>query len=126
MQSQGYPVTQDMILLKGNEIYLGLYRPNQLAGYLRRGWLNQFMNRHPLLTTRTYQVIKRVRTDATEEGLQIFIWDFMKHVTKQKITDDCIFNMDEMGFAQKNKTRRVISVIESIKCLFGKCGNVIS
>ena len=113
MQSQVYPVTQDIILLKGNDIYWGFYGTNRLAGYLRRGWLNQLMNRHPFLTTRTSQVIKCVRAEATEEGLQIFIWEFMKHVTEQKMTDDRIFNMDETGFAQNNKTRKVIVVTGS-------------
>ena len=31
VQSQGYPVTRDMILLKGNKIYRGFYGPNRLA-----------------------------------------------------------------------------------------------
>ena len=71
MQSQWYPVTRDIILTKGNEIYWGLYGSTRLAGYLRRGWLNTFMNQHPLLTTRTSQVIKRLRAEATEEDLKI-------------------------------------------------------
>ena len=69
MQSQGYPVTQYMIFLKENNIYWGFYGPTRLSGYLRRGWLNLFMNRHPLLTTRTSQVIKRARDEVKEEGL---------------------------------------------------------
>ena len=106
-------MTRDMILLKGNNIYRGFYGPTRSAGYLSRGWLNRFMNRHQLLTTRTSEVIKRVRAEATEEGLQIFTWEFMKYVTERKMTDDRIFNMDEMGFAQKNKTRKVIAVTGS-------------
>ena len=31
IQSQGYPVTRDMILLKGNKIYRGCYGPNRSA-----------------------------------------------------------------------------------------------
>ena len=73
------------------------------------------MNRHPLFTTRTSQVIKLVRAEAKEEGLQIFTWEFMKNVTEQKMTDDCIFSMDKTGFAQKNKTRKVIAVTGSKK-----------
>ena len=42
--SQGYPVNRDMILLKGNEIYRVFYGVTRLVGYLRRGWLNRFMN----------------------------------------------------------------------------------
>ena len=44
MQSQGYPVTRDMILLKGSEIYRVFYGVTRLVGYLWRGWLNRFMN----------------------------------------------------------------------------------
>ena len=71
------------------------------------------MNRHPLLTTRTSQVIKRVRSEATEEGLKIFTWEFMKHATKRKMMDDRIFNMEEMVFAHKNRTRKLIAVTGS-------------
>ena len=44
MQSQGYSVTRDMIFLKGNDIYRVFYGVTRLVGYLRRGWLNRFMN----------------------------------------------------------------------------------
>ena len=84
MKSQRYLVTWDMILLKVNEIYRGLYGPTWSAGYLKGVWLNRFMNWHPLLTTRTSQVIKSVRAEATEEGLKIFTWEFMNNLTEQK------------------------------------------
>ena len=113
MQSQVYLVTRDMILMKGNKIYWGLYGPNRSAGNLKRGWLNRFMNRHPLLITQTSQVIKLLRAEVTEEGLQIFTWEFMEHVNEQKMTDGFIFNMDETWFAQKNKRRKVISATGS-------------
>ena len=115
MQSQGYPVTRDIILLKVNDIYRGFYGPNRSSGYMRRGWLNRFINQHPLLKTQTAQMIKRVRAELKEEGLQIFTWEFMKHFTKRKMTDDCIFNMDKMGFAHKNNTRKVIAATGSKK-----------
>ena len=66
VKSQVYTVTQDMILLKWNKIYWGFYGTTWSSGYLERGWLNLFMNWHPLLTTRTSQVIKRVRAEVTE------------------------------------------------------------
>ena len=50
MHSQRYPVTLDMIFLKGNEIYWGFCGLTGSVGYLKRGWLNLFMNQHPLLT----------------------------------------------------------------------------
>ena len=77
------------------------------------GWLNPFMNRHLFLTTRTSQVIKFGRSEATEEGLKIFIRELTKHVTGQKMMDNRIFNTGKTGFSQKNKTRKFISVIGS-------------
>ena len=76
MQSVGIPVTRDMILVKGNEIYHSMYGNLRSAGNLKRGWLNRFMNRHPMLTTRTSQIIKRVRAEATEDGLRAFFWSY--------------------------------------------------
>ena len=75
--------------------------------------MNLFMKRHSLLTTQTSQVIKHVIYESTEEGLQIFTWGFIKHVTERKMTDDRIFNMDETGFFQKKNTRKVIAVTGS-------------
>ena len=77
------------------------------------GWLNPFMNRHLFLTTRTSQVIKFGRSEATEEGLKIFIWELTKHVIGQKMMDNRIFNTGKTGFYQKNKTKKVISVTVS-------------
>ena len=58
-------------------------------------------------------MIKRVRDEATEEGLQIFTWELIKHAIGEKMTDDRIFNMDETGFAHNNKTRKFIAVAGS-------------
>ena len=58
-------------------------------------------------------MIKRVRSEATEEGLKIFTWEYMKYVTKQKMKDNSIFNKDKKKFSQMNKTRKVIAVIGS-------------
>ena len=110
MQSQGYPVSRDMILIKGNEIYHAMYGNLRSSGNLKRGWLNRFMDRHPLLTTRTSQVIKRVRAEATQDGLRVFFWELLKHVLERKISPERIFNMDETGFAQKNKSKKVVAV----------------
>mmetsp|Transcript_29271 Transcript_29271/g.44918 ORF Transcript_29271/g.44918 Transcript_29271/m.44918 type:complete len:164 (+) Transcript_29271:31-522(+) len=72
MQKEGFPVSRDTILVKGNEVNRQIYSPTQSAGFLKQGWLNQFMARHPILTTRTSQVIKRVQAEATMESLTVF------------------------------------------------------
>jgi hypothetical protein len=110
MQRQGFPVSRDTILVKGNELFHELYGNTRSVGDLGRGWINRFMERHPLLTTRTSQVIKRVRAEATEDGLRTFMWEMSKHVLERGLTSDRIFNMDETGFAQKNKAKKVIAV----------------
>jgi hypothetical protein len=64
MQCSGYPVSRDMILIKGNEMYHAMYGSTRSSGNLGRGWVEKFMKRHPVLTLRTSQVIKRVRNTA--------------------------------------------------------------
>ena len=110
MQSQGYPVSRDMILVKANMLYQEMYGSTRSSGYLKKGWLNRFMDCHPTSTTQTSQVIKRVQSEAMEEGLLIFTWEFAKHVIEKQLMDDRIFNMDETGFAQKNKSKKFIAV----------------
>ena len=43
----------------------------------------------------------------------LFTWELIKHVIEKKITNDLIFKMYQMGFAQNNKTRKVIAVTGS-------------
>ncbi len=85
MQGSGFPVSRDMILVKGNEMYHALYGNRRSIGNLKRGWMNRFLERYPVLTTRTSQVIKRVRVEATEEGLQKFLWELSKHVIERRM-----------------------------------------
>jgi hypothetical protein len=110
MQRDGFPVSRDAILIKGNEMFHALYGNRRSTGNLKRGWLNRFLQRHPLLTTRSSQVIKRVRAEATECGLRIFFWELSKHSIERKLTADRIYNMDETGFAQNSKSKKVIAI----------------
>ena len=55
MQAQGLPVTRDSILIKGNEIYQVMYGSTRSIGFLKRGWLNRFMEQHPKLSLRSAQ-----------------------------------------------------------------------
>ena len=110
MQAQGLPVTRDSILIKGNEIYREMYGSTRSIGFLKRGWLNRFMERHPILSLRSAQMIKRVRNEATEEGLLQFYWEYVKHVVERKLSSDRVFNMDETGFFQTKKSKKVVVV----------------
>jgi hypothetical protein len=110
MQSHGVPVGRDTILTRANEIYTEMYGTTRTTGFLTRGWVDRFMNRHPNLSLRCAQVIKRVRSEATGQDLMIFFTELMKHVIERKVTSDRIFNMDETGFAQKTKSKKVIAL----------------
>jgi hypothetical protein len=110
MQSRGVPVTRDLVLLRGNEIYQQMYGTTRSSGFLRKGWIDRFMQRHPNLCLRGSQVIKRVRAEATDKELRNFFNEFIKHVIEQNATSDRIFNMDETGLVQRTKTRKGIAV----------------
>ncbi len=110
MQSQGFPISREMLLIKGNEVYQSLYGTTRSVGTLGQGWVQRFMRRHPLLTLRSAQTIKRVRAEAGEDGLMGFFNQLIQAVIEFKLTGDRIFNMDETGFAQKTKSKKVIAV----------------
>jgi len=42
--------------------------------------------------------------------LHIFFNEFVKHIVERKLSTDRVFNMDETGFAQKSKCKKVIAV----------------
>jgi Tc5 transposase DNA-binding domain len=69
MQCQGFPVSRDAILIKGNELFHSMFGSTRQVGSLKRGWLNRFMERHPILCLRTAQIVKCVRAEASEELL---------------------------------------------------------
>jgi hypothetical protein len=110
MQCQGFPVSMDAILIKGNELFHSMFGSTCQVGSLKRGWLSRFMERHPILCLQTAQIVKCVRTEASEEGLKIFFWELSKHWIERKITSNRVFNMDETGFCQNSKTRKVVAV----------------
>ena len=51
-----------------------------------------------------------MQAEATESGMQILYWELMKHVIERKLTPDRTFNIDETGFAQKSKSKRLFAV----------------
>ena len=64
MQKQGLPVTRMMILTKANEIYHSVYGNTRSVGNLSQSWINKFFSRHPDLSIRSSQAIKRCRNEA--------------------------------------------------------------
>ena len=73
MQYQGYPVSREKIITKGNKINQEMNGSTRSTGFLGRGWIEKFMKRHPRLFLRTSCIVKRFREETTEEGLRIFL-----------------------------------------------------
>jgi DDE superfamily endonuclease len=80
------------------------------VGSLKRGWLNNFMEWHPRLSLQTAQIVKRVRAEASEEGLNTFCLELYKHGMERKFTSNIIFNMDKTGFCQNCMSKKVVAV----------------
>ena len=79
MQSQGYPVSRDMMLLKGNKLYqamVGKMTLSRIQHTLKLGWLNHFRKMHPLMNLQSAQGIKHVRAEASVKGLMAFLGIF--------------------------------------------------
>jgi hypothetical protein len=116
MQTQGYPISRDMLLVKANEIYKEMYGRTRSVGSLKPSWIQKFLSRHPSLCMRTSQVIKRARAEVDINGIQVFFWDVVRHVVERQITADRLFNMDETAFGQQVKSKKVIAVKGSKNC----------
>jgi hypothetical protein len=110
MQCQEFPVSRDAILIKGNKLFQSMFGRTPQVGSLKCGWLSRFMEQPPILCLQTAQIVKHVRAEASEEGLKIFFWELSKHSIERKITSDRVFNMDETGFCQNSKTKKVVAV----------------
>ncbi len=65
---------------------------------------------------RSAQVIKRVRAEATEDALRSLFWKLLKHIVERKLNSDRIFNMGEMGFAQKSKSKKYWLSVDPAMC----------
>nr|CCA26623.1 AlNc14C396G11325 [Albugo laibachii Nc14] len=75
-----------MVLSKANEAYRVLYNPARSDGILA--------------TDRVLQVISRARDQVRQENLDHLLNQLMKHAVERKLTNDCVFNMDETRFGQ--------------------------
>jgi hypothetical protein len=125
MQTQGYPISRGMLLVKANEIYKEMYGCTRSVGSLKPSWIQKILSRHPSLCLRTSQVIKRARAEVTVHGIQGFFWDVVRHVVERQITADRLFNMDETAFGQQGNSKKVIAVKGSKNC-WSKSANTSS
>jgi len=103
-------VTRAGLLVKGNQLMRHcriITRTNSNLGF---GWLRRYFERHPHLTLRASQRIKRARAEATKAGLIALHCEMMQHIIERKLSADRIFKMDETGYSQCAKNQKVVAI----------------
>ncbi|OQR96207.1 hypothetical protein ACHHYP_16594 [Achlya hypogyna] len=110
MQCKALGVSRARLLIKANELYRTVRPTTRATTNLGRGWIYRFFKRFPHLTLRASQLIKRARAEATQEGLTLLHCELTQHVIERKLSADRIFNMDETGYSQSSKSRKVVAV----------------
>lgn len=110
MQASRLPVSRDMVLNKANEVYRTLYGSTRSTGFLGHGWLKRFMGRHSQLSLRIPRVISQARNQVEVPGLTVLHNELIKHCVERKLTSNRAFNMDESGFGQSSKSKKVVAV----------------
>ncbi len=110
MQVHANGVTRSALLVKANQLMRHCRITTRTSSNLGDGWLRRFFERHPHLTLRASQQIKRARAEATEAGLIALHCEMMQHIIERKLTADRIFNMDETGYSQCAKNQKVVAV----------------
>ena len=75
MQKSGAPVTRDIVLIKGDKMFLDNFCRKKSRQGLRRGWLHIFVARNPLLSMMFCQKIYRVKIEAFVECIrEVYVW----------------------------------------------------
>ena len=90
MQTQGYPISWHMLLVKANEIYREMYGCTRSVGSLTTSWIQRFLSKHLMLCLRVSQVIKRARAEVNVNGIQGF-FDYEEAVAYAKKVNKPIF-----------------------------------
>ena len=55
-------------------------------------------------------MIKRVRSEASVNCIQYFFQEATKNIIERGLQHEPVYNMDEIDFGQKSRTKRVIAV----------------
>ncbi|DBA02353.1 TPA: LOW QUALITY PROTEIN: hypothetical protein N0F65_007172 [Lagenidium giganteum] len=106
MQCKGYPVSRPMLLIKRQEVYSAIFGKTRTVGTIGLGWCERFLQRHPTLTLRNAQLVRRKRNDINDAEVSSFFIRCLKALLETKAESDRIFNMDETAFVQNAKTKR--------------------
>ncbi|EGZ13317.1 hypothetical protein PHYSODRAFT_379855, partial [Phytophthora sojae] len=73
------------------------------------GWYKRFMQRFPLLSTRTAQAISKARNSVTSDDVTLFHTTLADAYEKYGFEACIVFNMDETSFASKKNTKTVVA-----------------
>ncbi|OQR84327.1 hypothetical protein ACHHYP_13523 [Achlya hypogyna] len=104
-QRDSHPVDRSDIIAKAQQVCVAMgIEP------IKDGWFRCFSDRYPDLVDRLSQTISRVRNEANEAGLEDLYHRIAKVVIEGNYDASRIFNMDETAFANRQKTKRVISL----------------
>ena len=77
-----------ILVLKTTRIILSLYGVTRSTGFLGgENTLTDSLNRHPLLTLIRYQIIKRVRVEAAQDGFYYY-YELLNHAMERKPSPD--------------------------------------
>ena len=106
MQKNGLPLNREAALAKANDIYRAKYGVTRSTGYSTIRWVSCFLKRHPDLSLRYSQVIKRARTEVSFIGLREFFNEYMKRIIERNESTYQVFNIDEMVFSRRAGRRR--------------------
>nr|CCA27978.1 PREDICTED: similar to conserved hypothetical protein [Albugo laibachii Nc14] len=110
MQGKGFPPTRDILINKGKRLYAALYGPTRDAGTISRRCCERFFKRFPKFAIRNAQIIKRVRNGVEYNAVVSFFGRCARAIIEENAGPSRIFNLDETGFVQNLKTRKVIAV----------------
>nr|CCA27013.1 PREDICTED: similar to conserved hypothetical protein [Albugo laibachii Nc14] len=86
------------------------FPPTRDAGTIGRGWRDRFFKRFPELAIRNAQIIKRVRNGVECNAVVSYFGRCARAIIEENAGPSRIFNLDETGFVQNLKTRKVIAV----------------
>ncbi|DBA02788.1 TPA: hypothetical protein N0F65_006578 [Lagenidium giganteum] len=106
MQHRGYSVSRAMLLIKGQQVYRAMFGPTRTAGTIGIGWCERFLHRHPSLSLRNAQLIKRVCNNVAEDDVVAIFNRCLQAIVETGACADRIYNVDETAFVHNGKTKK--------------------
>ena len=76
-QKNDLPINRKVLMAKTNDIYWDEYGVTRSTGFLTIRWVSCFLKRHPDLSLRDSQVIKRSRNEVSIDGLRELFNEFI-------------------------------------------------